>query len=209
MIKRGLPITIAVVVGLTTLFGLLLPTTPFGSIGNSLLRWAAFLAAFALLLGVLNLFVVHLNRLFRGNLYSGTLALSLLAVLALGLTDLIGVTDAATALAFDWFQAPLEAAVASLLAFLLLFAGFQLLRHRRGLGTVLFIITAVFVLISQAFSTAAFLPEAAASLLARSATFLDQVVVTSGVRGLLIGIALGTITLTIRLLTGAEQPYNQ
>jgi hypothetical protein len=209
MIKRGLPIAIAVVVGLITLLGLLLPASPLGNIGSTLLRWAAFLAAFALLLGVLNLFVVHLNRLFSGNFYSGVLVLSLLAVLALGFTDLMGLTSVAVARTFDWIQAPLEAAFASLLAFVLLFTGFQLLRHRRTLGTVLFILTAVFILISQALSTAIFVPESAAILLEQSAAFLDQVVVTSGMRGLLIGIALGTITLTIRLLAGAERPYNQ
>lgn len=209
MIKHGLPVTIAILAGLITLAGLLLPTSPLGSAGNVLLRWAAFLAAFALLLGVLNLFIVHLNRLFKGNFYSGALVLSIITILALGFTDLIGLTSAATTRAFDWVQAPLEAAVASLLAFFLLFAGFQMLRYRRGLGATLFIATAIFVLISRAFTTATFIPTGVIELLTQATTFLDQVVVTSGVRGLLIGVALGTITLTIRLLAGAERPYNQ
>ena len=209
MVKRGLPITIAIITGLLTLSGLLLPATPLGVAGNALLRWAAFLAAFALLLGVLNLFVVHLNRLFKGNLYSGVLVLSLITVLGLGITDLLGTTEAGVINAFDWVQAPLEAAFASLLAFVLLFAGFQLLRQRRTVGTVLFIVTAVFILISQALRSATFLPEPALRILEQSVMFVDQVVVTSGVRGLLIGIALGTMTLTIRLLAGIERPYNQ
>jgi hypothetical protein len=209
MIKRGLPIVIAVFVGITTLLGLLLPASPFGILGNTLLRWAAFLATFALLLGILNLFVVHLSRLFSGNLYSGALVVSILVVLGLSVTDLIGQTTGGVSMAFDWVQAPLEAAVASLLAFFLLFAGFQLLRRRRGLGPFLFILTAVFILVSRAFSTAIFIPASAIILLERATTLLDQVVVTSGMRGLLIGISLGTITLSIRLLAGTERPYNQ
>ncbi len=209
MIKRGLPVTIAIIVGLITLAGLLFPTSPLSGSGNTLMRWAAFLAAFALLLGVLNLFVVHFNRLLSGNLYSGVLAISIVTVLALGYTDLVGLTTAGTARAFDWVQAPLEAAVASLLAFFLLFTGFQMLKHRRGFGTLLFIATAIFILISQALHTAVFIPATWSNLLAQATTFLDQIVVTSGVRGLLIGVALGTITLTIRILVGAERPYNQ
>jgi len=209
MIKRGVPVTIAVVVGLVTLMGLLLPASPLSGPGNSLMRWAAFLAAFALLLGVLNLFAVHLSRLFRGNFYSGVLAISMVTVILLGFTDLLGLTSGGTAAAFDLVQVPLEAAFASLLAFFLLFAGFQMLRQRRGGWTFLFIATAIFILVSRAFSTATFLPASLLNLLEQVTTFLDQVVVTSGVRGLLIGVALGTITLTIRLLAGAERPYNQ
>jgi hypothetical protein len=209
MIKRGLPIIIAITVGIITLSGLLLPATPLADLGNSLLRWAAFLAAFALLLGVLNLFTVHLNRLFKGNGYSGVLVLSLLAVIVLGVTDLIGTTSAGVDTAFDWIQAPLEAAFASLLAFFLLFAGFQLLKRRRNLGAVLFSLSAVFILLSQALMSATFVPASVTTILGQTAAFVDQVIVTSGVRGLLIGIALGTITLTIRLLAGIERPYNQ
>jgi hypothetical protein len=209
MIKKGIPILIAVTVGLITLLGLLLPATPLGNLGNVFLRWAAFLAAFALLLGVLNLFTVHLTRLFKGSGYSGVLVFSLLAVLTLGLTDVLGITTAGVETTFDWIQAPLEAAFVSLLAFFLLFAGFQLLKRRRGLGAVLFIISAVFILLSQALMAATFLPASVTTTLGQVTVFIDQVVVTSGVRGLLIGIALGTITLTIRLLAGLERPYNQ
>jgi hypothetical protein len=209
MIKKGIPILIAVTVGLITLLGLLLPATPLGNLGNVFLRWAAFLAAFALLLGVLNLFTVHLTRLFTGSGYSGVLVFSLLAVLTLGLTDVLGITTAGVETTFDWIQAPLEAAFVSLLAFFLLFAGFQLLKRRRGLGAVLFIISAVFILLSQALMAATFLPASVTTTLGQVTVFIDQVVVTSGVRGLLIGIALGTITLTIRLLAGLERPYNQ
>jgi hypothetical protein len=39
--------------------------------------------------------------------------------------------------------------------------------------------------------------------------FIDNVIVNAGVRGILIGIALATITLSLRLLAGVEQPYNK
>ena len=37
--------------------------------------------------------------------------------------------------------------------------------------------------------------------------WLENVVALAGMRGLLIGIALGTITLSIRILAGWERPY--
>jgi hypothetical protein len=39
--------------------------------------------------------------------------------------------------------------------------------------------------------------------------FVQNVVVTAGLRGLLIGVALGTLLLSLRLLMGVERPYNK
>ena len=208
-VRKGLPVLVAVLVGVVTLIGLLMGDGLLAQAGDLLLQWAGFLAAFALLLGVLNLLLVHLGRLAQGSGYSAILVLSLLAVLGLGLTDLLGITEAGVALAFAWVQAPLEAALASLLAFFLLFAGFQLLKRQQTIGAALFAGTAIFLLSSRVLVTLPLLPENVGRVLAQANTWIDQIIVTAGMRGLLIGIALGTITLSLRLLAGIEQPYNR
>jgi hypothetical protein len=206
MIRRSIPVAITIAVGLLTFLGLLLQLPQLSSL---LLRWASFLAAIALLLGVLNLLAVHLNRLFKGNLYSGVLALSMVAVFTFAITDAAGITRNGVETIFNWVQFPLEAALSSLLAFLLLFAGVNLLKRQRNIGGALFLLTAVLVLLSAALATSRFVPTGVANTFANIGQIISTIFVTAGVRGILLGVALGTITLSIRLLLGVERPYNK
>ncbi|MCP4428116.1 MAG: hypothetical protein GY803_26820 [Chloroflexi bacterium] len=206
MIKQKLPVAIAIAFGLLTLIGLLfLP-----ELSHLILGWAGFLAAVALLLGVLNLLAVHLGRFVSGrNLYSGVLVLSMLAVFGLAITDSLAITQEGLTTVFNWIQAPLEAAVASLLAFFLLFSGFQALKRQRNGWTVLFLLTAVLLLISQALTATDILPVSIRTIIEQFQNSVNDIIVVAGVRGLLIGVALGAVTLSLRLLFGLDQPYNK
>ncbi len=212
MFRRGLPLIIAISFGFLTLISLL-----FGiaEISNLILAWASFLAAVALLLGVINLFSVHAQRMagkrpFGGhNVYSAVLVISMLVVFGLGLTDLLGMTSGSLNQVFNWVQAPLEAALASLLAFFLLLSGIRLLQRQRTLSSILFLVTAVLILISNALIVSPLLPASLAGLLQQLRDLIQNIIVSSGMRGILLGIALGAITLSIRLLLGLERPYNK
>lgn len=209
VLKRGIPVVIAVFFGVLTLLGLLVPLP---EISNRLLSWAGFLAAVALLLGVLNLFAVHATRLLRErNLYSGILILSMLTVAALAITDsaTVNLTENGVGTVFNVVQAPLEAAVASLLAFFLLFAGFRLLKRQRNIWSILFIVTAVLILLSNALINSALLPAGASLAFGQLRNTIQDIFVTAGIRGILIGVALGIVMLSIRMLTGLERPYNK
>jgi hypothetical protein len=200
IVRRSLPFAAAVIVGLLTLLGLLF----LADLSNVLLAWATFLAGVALLLGIANLFIVHSSRLIRGNGYSAALLLAMTLVFALAVTDAAGLTDDSVTLAFNWLQAPLEAAVASLLAFFLLFAAFRLLQRQRSVWTLLFLSVVVIVMLGQTP-----LPGLLSDIFGSLADVIASVFVNAGMRGILIGVALGTITLSVRLLAGAEQPYNK
>lgn len=205
-IKRGFPLAIAIAFGLLTLLGLLFVP----SLSHLILGWAGFLMAVALLLGILNLLTVHLDRVVNGrNLYSGVLVLSMLTIFALALTDAQGITENSVTTAFNWIQAPLEAALASLLVFFLLFAGFQMFKRQRNIWAVLFLLTAILALASQALVATTLLPDTIRTIFAQIQNIIDNIIVTAGMRGLLIGIALGSITLSLRLLIGLDQPYNK
>jgi len=211
MFKRGLPLTIAILFGVLTLISLLFSIPEISSL---ILEWASFLAAIALLFGAINLFSVHAQRMGRQpvdgqNVYSSILVLSMLIVGGLGLTDVLGVTNNSMALVFNWVQAPLEAALASLLAFFLLLSGIRLLQRQRTIWAGLFLVTAVLILLSNALIASPFLPQSISSGLQQMRDFIQNVIVTSGMRGILIGVALGAITLSVRLLLGLERPYNK
>lgn len=206
-IKRGLPLAIAIAFGLLTLAGLLLPLP---ALTDLILGWVGFLAAVALLLGVLNLLAVHARRITtEKSLYSAILVLSMLVVFGLALTDAFSVTNGGVARVFDWVQVPLETALASLMAFFLLFLGFHMLKNRRGVGAVLFWLTATFILFSKVFMTTTLLPPPIRDALTSIQAVINDVIVLAGTRGLLIGIALGVITTSLRLLLGLDQSYNK
>ena len=102
---------------------------------------------------------------------------------------------------FELVQKPLETAFSSLLAFFLLFAGFRLFQRRRDGWSFLFLATVILLLLP--------VPFAAANLFTSLRNLISGLIVTAGLRGLLIGVALGTITLSLRLLVGSERPYSE
>jgi len=207
-IKQLLPVVIALFFGWLTLLGLVFDLPPV--VTNLVLGWAGLLVAFALVLGVLNLFVVHVNRVIKkGNLYSLVLIISMLAVFVVALLDRRGVTEDGLTHYFDWIQAPLEAALASLMAFFLLFAGFQLIKRQRTIWSMLFVITAVLVLVADVLLVTSWVPPQISDWFFRIQDIIRSVVVVAGVRGLLIGVALGSILIAVRMLIGLERPYNK
>lgn len=138
--KNSLPTVLALLSGLLVLLGLLFVP----ALAYSLLGWVSFLAACALLLGLGNLFVVHLRRTLQANPYSLVLILSMIVVFLVGLGDMLGVTDGDLSQQFfENLQKPLETAFSSLLVFFLLFAGFRLFRRRRDGWSVLFLVTVI------------------------------------------------------------------
>ncbi len=205
-LKQSIAIFTAVFFGLLTLVALLFNVSGLSSV---ILGWASFLAAIALILGVMNLLLVHLTRLFKEqNLYSGVLVLSILGVFAAAVLDGLTGSNSVNAL-FNWVQAPLEAALASLLAVFLLLAGVQLLKRQHTGWAILFSVTAVVMLLGQALLTSRLLPAGLRQPVNQIVEFVQNVVVTAGLRGLLIGVALGTLLLSLRLLMGVERPYNK
>jgi hypothetical protein len=168
------------------------------------MSWAMFLAAIALILGIINLLGVHARRASAGNLYSAVLVISALIVFILALTDFLGVTEDSVEASFSLVQAPLEAAVAILLAFFLLFAGYRLLRRQRSGWSVLFIVSAVVVMLSQTH-----LPPLLDKVFGWLDGVISDVIIVAGMRGILIGVTLGAVVVTLRVLTGSERPYDK
>ena len=206
-VKQFLPLGFALFFGWLTLIGILFP---IAEIYRLTLGWASFLVAFALLLGVLNLFIVHINRTVKDkNFYSLILILSMLAVFGIAFFDSRNPGQDWLHNYFVWVQAPLEAALASLLAFFLLFAGFQMMKRQRTIWSLLFLATAVLVLAADVLLVTSWLPPRINELVLQASDIVQNVIVLAGMRGLLIGVALGTVTLAVRLLIGLEQPYKK
>jgi len=212
-VKLRLPIAVAISAGAFTLLAYYLPLNPLSAIRLLFVEWASTLAAVALLVGVANLGLVHLRKIssFRGSwYYSIVLLLALVFVFGLGLLALTGIAPyqefARTGLRFSfrYVQTPLEVSLASLLVVILVVAGARLINARRNWQAVLFVAVA-FVLVLG------FAPINLPILDALPALrdWIVQVPAVGGARGILLGIALGTIATGLRVILGADHPYGE
>lgn len=196
---------IAIGIGFLILIGSLLPVGILGLVRSVLLQWVLILAAVALLVGMLNLLRVHYGRVTgreKGAIYSILLIIFMLITLVLGLV--LGPADPTVMLLFNAIQLPVEASLTAVLAVTLLYASVRLLRWRNDLVAVVFIVTAVIILLGTApLPVIGSIPIL--SDLVRP--FVAQVLAAGGARGILIGVALGTLTTGLRILFGADRPY--
>jgi hypothetical protein len=172
-----------------------------------LLRWALILAAVALFVGLFNLTFVHWARISEqepGWPYSVLLLSAFLVSLMLGLFFR---PDSGIMLwLFNYVQAPVEAALVGLLAVTLTAAGFRLVARKRDLISVIFILTALLVLLG----TGPWLISgegAISQLFSGIRNTLAQVAAVGGARGILLGVALGAIVTGIRILLAIDRPY--
>ena len=204
--KKILPTTnaiIAVISGLLVLLGYFFPGV-FGGIQSILIGWAVILAAFALLLGIFNLASVHWKKTGTegtNSIYSVVLLISLF--LTMIIASLSGPTGFWTLWIFNTFQLPVEISLLALLAFVLVYAAARLLTRRPKWYTVLFLVTVLVVLLGSA--PLFFLGEIAPLSALRS--WITQVPAVAGARGLLLGVALGTVATGLRILIGVDRPY--
>jgi drug/metabolite transporter (DMT)-like permease len=187
-------------VGLLLIIGLI--SGSLASITNLLLQLAFVTAGMALLVGVLNLLNVHLRRIVgrgRGLLYSFVLVVAFLATIGL---YVLGEDSSRQRTVLLDMQIAVESALAALLVFSLVFGAYRLLRQRVTWGGVLFVIAVLIALIGS-------LPLPGIVFIAEFREWLLAVPVNAGARGLLIGIALATIVVTIRALSGSERAYRE
>lgn len=196
---------IAIVAGVLVLLGYLLPTL-LGGLRQYLIQLAVILTAFAVLLGIFNLASVHWKRATgpkagAKNIYSAVLLLSLL--LTILLVGIAGPTGFWSIWLVNTFQIPVEASLLAVLAVVLLFAAARLLSRRLHWASLLFLSAAVLVLIGIAP-----LPYFGQfTLLSNLHHWLSSVPALAGARGLLLGVALGSIATGLRILMGVDHPY--
>jgi len=104
---------------------------------------------------------------------------------------------------FNTFQVPVEVSLLAVLAFILVYAGARLLTRRPRWNTIVFVVTVLLVLLGSV--PLLFIGEIAPLSAVRG--WLTQVPAIAGARGLLLGVALGTVATGLRILIGVDRPY--
>lgn len=193
---------LAIASGLIVLIGYFYPVEPLLQLRLLLTDWAIILAGMAVLIGLYNLVTVHMEKVRGGGTnaaYAGVLLLSLILTFGYGL--LFGPQDVLMRAAVDAIVVPVEASLMAILAVTLIYASIRLLRRRVDVLSIVFLVVAVLFLVAMMPTPAGPVPgdQALAGLLN---TFSG-----GGARGLLIGIALGSLLTGLRVIFGVDRPY--
>jgi len=192
----------AIASGVIVLLGYFFPIAQLDQLRLQLIDWAIIIAGMAVLIGIYNLVAVQMEKIRarqKGSLYGTLLILSLVVTFGLGLV--LGPNDPLMRLAVDAVIVPVEASLMSILAVTLIYASIRLFRRRIDVTTVLFLLTAVLFLL--AIMPTPFGPIPGDWIITQFGGMLSR----GGSRGLLLGIALGTLLTGLRVLFGIDRPY--
>lgn len=203
MISRTVSTVVAMSVGLLVLADFFVNADSINALGLYLIRTASIVAAFALVLGMVNVLTVHLGKIShrdKGWGYSGVLLGALFLTLGIGFMA-GGPGSSWMQQLFEAVLFPLEATLFSLLAFFSITAAYRAFRVK-SLETGLFVTFGVIVLLGQV--------PVGARLWDQLPVIKDwvlEVPALAGARGILLGVALGAAATGLRVLLGIDRPY--
>lgn len=209
-------------VALITLLGLAPPPAlpeqyaiPLTQLSALLIRVITIVGAIAVLLGVLNLLNVHFRKLTsrtRGSAYSVFTLMAFFVVIIVHIADRyanafnrttgIDGSPVVSLTVMDTLQVTIESALGGLLFFVLVYSAVRFMRRRVSIWNILFIASLLIVLIG-------YIPMSNLGFIATIRDWLLRVPVSAGTRALLIGVALGTVVVGIRLLLGQDRSFRE
>lgn len=198
---RILAVALAVAAGLIVLLGYFYPNQ-LEPLRLVLVDWAVIIAAMAVLVGIFNLVAVQMEKIRarqKGGTYGAVLVVSLIITFGLGL--ILGPDHPYMRLTVNAIIVPVEASLMAILTVTLIYASIRLLRRRVDVFSAVFLVAAVLFLVLSMPTPFGPIPGNQALV-----NFLGMFS-HGGTRGLLIGIALGTLLTGLRVLFGVDRPY--
>lgn len=227
--KRTIPILIASFVGFLLILAKFSP--PLRPMEDSVVLWFDILAAFAFILGAGNLNLTNLKKISDKKAGWGYAAITLAAfwiTLLIGLMKL-GVSPSPKYPAFAWagdyssegsgtwwiynyIYVPLGATMFATLAFYISSAAFRAFRANNVEATLL-LMTAIIVLLAQTSSgpmLTDFIPKESPHAIYKLENIKGTLIGlfnTLGTRAIMIGIALGVVSTSLKVLLGVDQSY--
>jgi hypothetical protein len=195
------PAVITGIAGLIVLLSYIFPAEALVQLRIVLVNIAVIVAGMALLLGFFRLLNFHLRRVQqRKSGYSLVALIVALVVFVVLVADRF-LNLGATKFVFNSIIAPLQSSLGALLAIFLGAAAVRMAQRRRSWGTLWFLLSAVVVLLTQ-------IPVSSDSVLLPIRQFFDALA-QGGLRGLLLGVALGTLAVAFRVLLAIDRPQGE
>jgi len=210
--RREIPLAITFVVGVVYVIAYFIPHWPFDQFESWFTDWFSIIAAFAIWLGALNLLKISFIKVFRKKAdwpYAVLIIISFLVIVFFGFYEGVGFRDPGTT--FDWLYvnvySALSATMFALLAFFVASASYRAFRARNLEATIL-LLAAFFVMMGRVpvgDILTGFLPQQ--YQMSHWANWVMNVLNTAGQRAIMIGIALGLVSTSLRIILGLERSY--
>jgi len=195
------PTIITGIAGLIVLLSFIFPVELLVQLRVVLSNIAVIIAGMALLLGFARLLNFHLRRVQqRKNGYSLVALIVAIVVFVVLVADRF-LNLGAAAFVFNAVIAPIQSSLGALLAIFLGAAAVRMAQRRRTWGTLWFLLSAIVVLLTQ-------IPVTENSILLPIRQFFDALTM-GGLRGLLLGVALGTVAVAFRVLLAIDRPQGE
>ncbi len=200
-LRTPLAAAVAIAFGFIVLASLLIPG--LAGLRNRILNWAILLAAVALLLGFANLFQVHFHKMRNKEkpVHSLILLAGMLVTFIVTLWE--GSQGITAAWIFKNIQIPVETSLMAVLAISLTIAAARILQQRKDLISIVFLVTLFILLLSSGPLFGIELPFFTRTI----GPYVNNFLSIGALRGLLIGVSLGTLATGLRILLGADRPY--
>ncbi|HPD14294.1 MAG TPA: hypothetical protein PLE19_05060 [Planctomycetota bacterium] len=209
--KRTIPLAIVFVMGLLAFVHEFVPHPLSSQFREEMTTWFRIIGGFGMFIGVYSLLHMHTLRIRRkqaGWAYSVFVFLGAVTMIVVGLVNephgpLGPAPEDGTV--FDWFymnvQVPCGATIFSLLAFFMASAAFRTFRARNAEAALL-LVAAVIVMFGRV-PLSAMISDA----FPQAADLLLEYPNLAAKRGILLGISLGAISQSLRILFGIERSY--
>jgi len=228
--RNQIPLIIVFATGLIIIITFFIPHEPFGSLEQRFLIWYSIVAGFTMLLGLDSLTRYHLVRIrdkMSGWGFSIVLLFGLFLTLGLGFYTWAKYQSPFTLgspfmYLYTYVIIPLQATMFALLAFFIASAAYRAFRARTSEATLL-LIAAVLIMLGrvplggwlekQVIDLLDFIPGVhltalkSLSIFALINDWIMDIPQTAAKRGIYIGIVLGGIAMSIRIILGIERSY--
>ncbi|HET9962871.1 MAG TPA: hypothetical protein VFQ34_11090 [Nitrospiraceae bacterium] len=207
-LRRQLPLLITMITGLVFAAQYYVPHPASEQLLTSVTKWLQIIGGFALVLGITSLFHVHAAKIRRkeaGWGYSLVLYLGMLGTTAVGLANGGKESLDGAMTAFGWVYAymlvPLQGTMFAILAFFIASAAYRSFRARSREAAVL-LVAAVIVMMGRVPLGEYMLP-----LSGDVSSWILNVLNAAVRRAILIGVSLGAVALSFKIIFGVERSY--
>ncbi len=210
--RREIPVLITAIVGIGFVIQYFIPHWPFSRMSDWFSDWFSIVGACAIILGALNLMKVSVEKTFRRKEdwgYAAVIVASFLLMTITGIAEGRGFRNPGTS--FDWLYnnvyIPLSATMFAILAFFVASASYRAFRARNFEATLL-LIAAFFVMIGRVpvgHTLSSFMPVG--WQLSDLASWVMTYPQTAGQRAIMIGIGLGIVSTSLRIILGLERAH--
>jgi hypothetical protein len=206
--QRQLPLLITFVTGILFAAQYYVPHPASEQMLTTVTKWLQIVGGFALILGVTSLFHLHAAKIRRkepGWGYSFVLYAGMLGTIAVGLRFEGKETIAGVMTAFGWIynfmMVPLQGTMFAILAFFIASAAYRSFRARSREAAVL-LVAAIIVMMGRVP-----LGEHLVPISGDIKHWLLNVLNASVRRAILIGVSLGAVALSLKIIFGVERAY--